>query len=249
MNNAFTNHSTHLIVGPHDETRAYIIKSLQQLWCAHNGCSTCGVCASVVAQQHHALFWLTPNPQYTLEQIDLLIEKTAFTLEPYNYFFCIIEKADFLTLASANRLLKTLEEPPRGYHFILQAPRIESILPTIASRCLITPIYSTKSVLVSHPIAVVFINLQFAHPDIFLKLIDDHELTDRETTELIDQLLHYWLVQTIHDQGENCAKTKSHIMSQLLKEALNNPPMPGSSKLFWKNLFLKTQQHLSHARS
>ncbi len=249
MNNTFLNHSTHLLIGPQIQTRAYIIKSLQQIWCPHNGCGTCIVCDSIVAQQHHALFWLTPNPHYTLEQIDLLIDKTAFTLEQNNYFFCVVEKADFLTTAAANRLLKTLEEPPRGYHFILQTQRIEAILPTIASRCLITPLYSDTSVLINHPVAIVFVALDLAHPDIFLKLIDEHELTDRETTELIDQLLHYWLEQTIHDQHSDSSKNKSHLMSTLLKEALNTPPMPGSSKLFWKNLFLKTHQQLAHARN
>lgn len=249
MNNIFLNHSTHLLVGPQAQTRKYIINYFQQLWCSNNGCGTCTLCNSIMALQHHALFWLTPNPHYTLDQIDLLIEKTSFTLDQNNNFFCVIEKADFLTTAAANRLLKTLEEPPRGYHFILQTLRVEAILPTIASRCLITPVYSDTPVLINHPVAVVFVTLNLEHPDIFLKLIDEHELTDRETTELIDQLLHYWLEQRIHDQPSDSSKTKSYIMCTLLQRALSAPPMPGSSKLFWKNLFLQTLQQLAQARN
>jgi DNA polymerase III gamma/tau subunit len=249
MNTTLLNHSTHLLVGSPLQTREYIIKSLQQIWCRNNACGMCALCSSVESQQHHALFWLNPNPHYTVDQIDLLIEKTSFALEKNSSFFCVIEKADFLTPASANRLLKTLEEPPPGYHFILQTTRRDAILPTIASRCLITPLYSTTAVVISHPVAAVFATLQLVHADVFLKLIDEHELTDRETTELIDQLLHYWLEQAIHTQNSDETKKKSFIMSTLLQEALRNPPMPGSSKLFWKNFFLKTHQQLSHARS
>ncbi len=36
---------------------------------------------------------------------------------------------------AANKLLKTLEEPPRGTHFVLVTAKPSSLLPTIRSRC------------------------------------------------------------------------------------------------------------------
>ena len=49
--------------------------------------------------------------------------------------------ADFLTEACSNSLLKSVEEPPTGYHFIFLAERLSQILPTIQSRCMIKSLY------------------------------------------------------------------------------------------------------------
>jgi len=48
----------------------------------------------------------------------------------------VIEAAHTLNDQAANRLLKTLEEPPSFAHLLLLSDRREDILPTIASRCL-----------------------------------------------------------------------------------------------------------------
>ncbi|MDX6720954.1 MAG: polymerase subunit delta [Solirubrobacteraceae bacterium] len=47
----------------------------------------------------------------------------------------VIEEADELNDQAANRLLKTLEEPPSFAHLILLTSRPGEVLPTIASRC------------------------------------------------------------------------------------------------------------------
>ena len=47
----------------------------------------------------------------------------------------IIDAADDLETASANALLKSLEEPPVGSFFMLVAHRLGRLLPTIRSRC------------------------------------------------------------------------------------------------------------------
>lgn len=47
----------------------------------------------------------------------------------------IIDSADLLETASANAVLKSLEEPPAGTFFLLVAHRPGSLLPTIRSRC------------------------------------------------------------------------------------------------------------------
>jgi DNA polymerase-3 subunit delta' len=47
----------------------------------------------------------------------------------------VIEDAHTMNDQAANRLLKTLEEPPRCVHLILLAPGPGEVLPTIASRC------------------------------------------------------------------------------------------------------------------
>ncbi|HUT63046.1 MAG TPA: hypothetical protein VMZ04_03715 [Anaerolineae bacterium] len=47
---------------------------------------------------------------------------------------CIILNADKLNDTTSNLLLKILEEPPPGVHFILTTERVSSVLPTITSR-------------------------------------------------------------------------------------------------------------------
>jgi DNA polymerase-3 subunit delta' len=47
----------------------------------------------------------------------------------------LVEDAHRLNGASANMLLKTLEEPPAGTHFLLVTHRPDAMLPTIRSRC------------------------------------------------------------------------------------------------------------------
>jgi DNA polymerase-3 subunit delta' len=47
----------------------------------------------------------------------------------------IVDPADELERSAQNALLKSLEEPPRGTHFLLVAHRLGRLLPTIRSRC------------------------------------------------------------------------------------------------------------------
>jgi len=56
----------------------------------------------------------------------------------------IIHEADRLGVAPANKLLKTLEEPPRDTYFFLTATSADSLLPTILSRCIPVPLIQPK---------------------------------------------------------------------------------------------------------
>jgi DNA polymerase-3 subunit delta' len=61
----------------------------------------------------------------------------AISLSPVEglYRVCVISRIDVATPSAANCLLKTLEEPPERVILILTADRLESLLPTIVSRC------------------------------------------------------------------------------------------------------------------
>ena len=52
-----------------------------------------------------------------------------------SYRTCIIDSADDLNFQASNALLKILEEPPEKTLFIIISNNIQSVLPTIASRC------------------------------------------------------------------------------------------------------------------
>jgi DNA polymerase-3 subunit delta' len=70
-----------------------------------------------------------------LDQVDQLVAELA--LKPFAGArrVWIILEADKLTVEAANKLLKSLEEPPAYVYFLLVTSALEQALPTIVSRC------------------------------------------------------------------------------------------------------------------
>ncbi len=57
----------------------------------------------------------------------------------------VIQSADLLTVEAQNALLKTLEEPPIHTHIYMEAQSINTLLPTILSRCTVIAIHTAKN--------------------------------------------------------------------------------------------------------
>ena len=76
-------------------------------------------CRKVREQQHESILWLCPEKQYAIDDLKVIFSTISFALEEDHHFFFVLQKADLLTSTCANALLKSLEEPPAGYHFIL----------------------------------------------------------------------------------------------------------------------------------
>lgn len=73
--------------------------------------------------------WSRPgHPQGALENLSF-----APVTAPKRVY--LLDRAETLNDESANSLLKALEEPPPYVHFILCAPSVTSVLPTVLSRC------------------------------------------------------------------------------------------------------------------
>jgi DNA polymerase-3 subunit delta' len=72
---------------------------------------------------------------FKVDQVRELLKETS--LRPYEgeKRVFILDRAEALTDASSNALLKSLEEPPNGMTWILVTTQRSKILPTIASRC------------------------------------------------------------------------------------------------------------------
>jgi DNA polymerase-3 subunit delta' len=99
--------------------------------------------ASVVAERiergsHPDLSWVTPSGASEMlvgdieEAVVAAAMRTPF--ESARRVF-VIEDAQTMNDQAANRMLKTLEEPPSFVHLVLLTNRREDVLPTIASRC------------------------------------------------------------------------------------------------------------------
>src|SRR5581483_11971510 len=87
---------------------------------------------------HPDLTWVSPSGAHEIlvsdiaEPVIAAASRTPFEA-PRRVF--VIESVDELGDEAANRMLKTLEEPPDYVHLILLTDRLAEVLPTIRSRC------------------------------------------------------------------------------------------------------------------
>jgi DNA polymerase-3 subunit delta' len=227
-------------VGAHHDLTLRVIDYLQTLLCPHQGCHVCSTCRGIADKQHHAINWLLPEKQYTLEDIAIIGTTLAFALEEKALHFFIIQKADALTPVCSNSLLKSIEEPPRGYHFILLTQRPHDLLPTIRSRCIEQTVATQDDLQPHQGLFNIFATDQPVAPQLFLKELEQAKINERESVDLLDQLLQHWIQKSsqalVKNDQETYKKIEKH--SALLHQAVITPIMPGSSALVWKNLFL-----------
>ncbi|MBV1777041.1 DNA polymerase III subunit delta' [Burkholderiaceae bacterium DAT-1] len=114
-------------------------------------CGQCDACHWFLAGHHPDFRELTPTPaeegeedgklkkkaatHITVEQVRDLAQFVNLTAHRGGKRVTLVHPADALNVASANALLKTLEEPPEGAMFILVSSHWQRLLPTIRSRC------------------------------------------------------------------------------------------------------------------
>ena len=237
-------HPAYLFIGDSNHLIETTITVLQKQKCLEkSGCAICIQCRKVTQQQHESIVWIEPEKQYTLEDIKIIFSTIVFTLSEQQHFFFILKKAEQLSSACANALLKSLEEPPAGYHFILLANRTDGILPTIRSRCIIHHVSGTDTSAESS-LFPFFTTSAFQDPQAFLKELENTNPTEWETLALLNQLMKYWAESYKKNISSNNSNNATHALGIIehLKKALVQPPMPGSSKLFLKNLFLQIKE-------
>lgn len=107
-------------------------------------------------------------PQIRLEQIRQISEFLSQPPLVSGRSLVVIEAAHTMPEASANALLKTLEEPGQAT-IILIAPQVSSLLPTLVSRCQRIPFYplsllEVKQVLADQPLPPEILNLAQGSP-------------------------------------------------------------------------------------
>jgi len=118
----------------------------QQPTADHQACGSCPSCLLLAAETHPDLYYLKPVPaentkskkptlNIRIDDIRTLCSQLNQTSQYGGYRVAILEQADQLTLAAANSLLKTLEEPGRDVLIILTSARAHRLPVTIRSRC------------------------------------------------------------------------------------------------------------------
>ncbi|MEW6993679.1 DNA polymerase III subunit delta' [Colwelliaceae bacterium MEBiC 14330] len=172
--------------------------------CGH--CKTCLLAKSNSYPDH----MLLANDNKSLGVDDIrqsneFIQKTAHIGHAKSI---LIPQADMMTLAAANALLKTLEEPCANSYIVLLTNDLDAILPTVISRCSVYVIRSkVGQALLDQMNSTVnnsasnYINLsQFA------------ELSDKDTFQAFEKFKQCYLNFLYHDEDE------SKLLSQLVNE-------------------------------
>jgi DNA polymerase-3 subunit delta' len=101
-------------------------------------CEDCPSCRWIAEGRHPDVQTILPTKRsstITVEQIEALLPFVYMRPIRGKTKVFILSEADRLGLASANKMLKTFEEPPPSTVFILVTVRPENLLPTVASRC------------------------------------------------------------------------------------------------------------------
>jgi DNA polymerase-3 subunit delta' len=119
------------------------------LICSNDGCGTCIDCRAAKAGTHSDVEIIrTEGLSIKIEEIRELLTRVAWAPAMGGWRVVVMEDADRLTESAANALLKAIEEPGNRTVWLLCAPTLHDVLPTIRSRCrhlqLVTP--STKDV-------------------------------------------------------------------------------------------------------
>ncbi|MEH1872861.1 DNA polymerase III subunit delta' [Nostoc sp.] len=153
----------YLFVGPHGVGRSLAARCFVELLFSSEMGVTAALQNRLRQGNHPALLWMQPTYQYQGQRLtaaeaaekglkrkappvirlEQIREITEFLSRPplkAARNVVVLEEAQTMAEAAANALLKTLEEPGQAT-LILIAPTLESILPTLVSRCQRIPFY------------------------------------------------------------------------------------------------------------
>ena len=139
-----------LFTGPPGSGRSSAaVAFAQALVCPSNGCATCNACRSVITNAHPDVEVIrTEGLSIKIDEVRELLARVAWAPSMGGWRVVVMEDADRLTESAANALLKAIEEPGNRTVWLLCAPTLHDVRPTIRSRCrhlqLVTP--STQAV-------------------------------------------------------------------------------------------------------
>ena len=107
--------------------------------CRDGGCGHCNVCKTTIGGVHPNVLIVEPEGNILrIEEIADLQRFMGMSAYGPGRKICIIREAEIMNSEAANRMLKTLEDPPDEISvFILLSEDISIMLPTIISRCLV----------------------------------------------------------------------------------------------------------------
>lgn len=126
----------YLFVSPDEMTNSYFAKAISKtLLCDNkNSCDTCPSCFKISANSHPDILAYPKGTSFVVDDANDInlhaLERPMISDKK----IIIINNIDLSTVQAQNKILKTLEEPPKSVIFLLTAVNENKILPTIISR-------------------------------------------------------------------------------------------------------------------
>lgn len=125
-----------LITGPPGSGRSTAATTFAAaLICPLNGCGTCQSCRMAPVGGHPDVVVISPSGlSYGVDEARELVRLSSLAPIERPWRVIVMEDADRLTDQAFDSLLKSLEEPTPHTVWVLCAPSVEDVLPTIVSR-------------------------------------------------------------------------------------------------------------------
>ena len=101
-------------------------------------CQECHSCKQALSDNQPDIIYVSHEKPNTISVDDIRAQiNNDIAIKPYSspYKIYIIPDAEMMTVQAQNALLKTIEEPPEYAVILLLTSNIDSLLPTIRSRC------------------------------------------------------------------------------------------------------------------
>ena len=115
------------------QTNVEVLKTLAYaLLCNNNGCMCCPDCLKIKENTHPDLY--PQGNMFSVIDAKDIIEQANKKPMLCDIKIIIINNIDISSEQAQNKLLKTLEEPPKNVIFLVSASNIDKVLPTIKSR-------------------------------------------------------------------------------------------------------------------
>lgn len=198
----------------------------------------------IVAQKGFALLWLSTATAYDTQAANEILHATSLKNSSTTDFFIIVEQVEKMPRVCANRILKTLEEPPPGYKFIFTTQNLTEVLDTIKSRCFVVNLNAEQTVVNLGRIGQVL----FAMPpqnslESFFALVDEIEPDQATTMQELENLRELATRELMANVDFSVQKTSRILFLDKLLAVCNQftalAVTPGSGKLFWKSFIVQ----------
>ena len=126
-----------LFTGPPGSGRSNAARAFAAaLQCEELGCGCCLACRTALAGSNPDVTSVVTEQSFIrVDAAREAVRVAALAPAGRRWQVVIVEDADRLNDYSANALLKSIEEPPARTVWLLCAPTVEDVLPTIRSRC------------------------------------------------------------------------------------------------------------------
>jgi len=134
----------YILNGEKSSGKEYIARVFAMaLQCEKGGaepCQECHSCRQALSKNHPDIIYVTHEKPNTISVDDIRSQvNNDVAVKPYSsaWKVYIIGEAEKMTVQAQNAILKTLEEPPEYVVILLLTANVDTLLPTVLSRCVV----------------------------------------------------------------------------------------------------------------